>query len=1166
MIFICEDSSAQFDCDLSLAPSPTSILAPVVPGCDNSNSNLNPDYINKYKKIETYIPDSNTPIKHLKIAFHIFTGPGTVINSPTTISDANQVVAWINGFYTNVVPASYPIAGTPYLNDTKIRFDLDSRIFFYNGTSLYNNTSINTLQSYVQSVDPSRMDYLNIYFTAGSSLPYSFTPYPNFILGGSSSTSSLYGDQGIFMQVGSSGFNYVHAQTLAHEIGHALDLYHTYQPSCCHETCNSSDPDFLYDLFGASPPSVCWEQGSFGCTVTPGTNICTNNMMGGVNLLNYYFSPMQIGKLHRALSIKNTRKYVKETPFNPIAHNITVNETWDFDIRWYSDIVVKTGVTMTVKCKILMADQAKIIVERGATLIIDGGTITSAYQMWKGIEVWGDRTKSQLPSAGITYQGKVILKNGAKIENAVEGILTIKRDNTGVFDWNYTGGIIKADNSMFYNCKTAVAYLSYQNFIPTNPTVKLNNQGYFKNCEFKTTGQLKNLSISPYAFISMYDVQGIRFLGNLFRNEASITDNLGIKGDGIISVDAKYVVTSFCNVLPPFGSPCPTASSFKNSFENLQYGINASAGISPLNTLTVNNTNFSNNEFSLYIKTIDYPTITNNTFNIPSSSFPPIIPLPTYGVYLDNSTGFKLENNNFTTSEGGWIGSYVNNSQYYANSVYNNYYSNLYVGNIAANDNLDNSMNIGLKMNCDDFITNGYDIAILPATNPTTDVDQFQGLCVTGQPKYLTRNSYSAYCTGSENQYYVDKSSSYYIVHANSNELFAEPACKDPLVLSGDCSGMTRNRPLDCPSTLGGTYASISSTKAAILAQIPQLKVALDDGGSPILISSINSQISPGQLKDLLISKSPYLSDQVLISYINLIHLPPFGNLKNVILANSPVSDDVINALNVIPLPAGIRQDINSAQTGISSRTNLEGQIQMLRAENDLLLSDKIRLFLNDTVISNPMDSVIQILKTEGRTDIRCKLIDAYIANKDYAEAQMEVDAMRLDGELDDLCAFKELVITLRQAIEGCYKIQTDNAIKSQIEELANDNSKEGCKNAQSLLQEVFKLKFQEEILLPVTSKSMTHAMPPPAQNIAMVYPNPAQNSVNFMINSDGEELLGAYITISDLLGRQVGKQPVNSKGMAITFTTEGYSNGIYFYSFFNNGQLKESEKFIVNK
>jgi hypothetical protein len=127
------------------------------------------------------------------------------------------------------------------------------------------------------------------------------------------------------------------------------------------------------------------------------------------------------------------------------------------DIRVYNDIRVKAGNTLTVKCKIHFPDQASLIVEPRATLVLDGGTLTAACDMWRGIQLLGDANAVQGDTLS-TSQGVVRMYNGV-IENADEGIYL------GGFGNDYyskTGGIVMAYSTTFRNNWRSVCFNPYK--------------------------------------------------------------------------------------------------------------------------------------------------------------------------------------------------------------------------------------------------------------------------------------------------------------------------------------------------------------------------------------------------------------------------------------------------------------------------------------------------------------------------------------------------------------------------------------------------------------------------------------------------------------------------------------------------------------------------------
>lgn len=341
---------------------------------NNTLSNTNPVYVNKYRKIETYIPNDSTPAKIIQLSFNIFTGPGTLQGSPEDERTLRQILDWVNGWYSNVAQPSDPLPGVAFLPDTKIRFELGDRIYFYKNPKLAGSCNVFEMEKVVKAEDSTRMSFLNVYFTFGNCTQHAITPWPGFDY--YPTTKGMNGNQYVLMPI-TADPGYASAQTLAHELGHTLDLMHLYEGSCCHETCDNTSPEYLDDVFGPGGNKKCWQDGGWHCNPADTSNTCTNNMMSGVAVTGYYFSPKQIGKMHRALSIKTIKRYVKDTIHSPVPLVITGDETWDFEMRLYSDIIIKKGASLKLTAKLYMPSSTRIIVERGARLEVEEGCINS---------------------------------------------------------------------------------------------------------------------------------------------------------------------------------------------------------------------------------------------------------------------------------------------------------------------------------------------------------------------------------------------------------------------------------------------------------------------------------------------------------------------------------------------------------------------------------------------------------------------------------------------------------------------------------------------------------------------------------------------------------------------------------------------------------------------
>jgi hypothetical protein len=420
-------------------------------------------------------------------------------------------------------------------------------------------------------------------------------------------------------------------------------------------------------------------------------------------------------------------------------------------------------LTITGPAQYEFGENGRIVVEKGAKLIADGCTFTSTgickKGMWKGIEVWGDRTVSQTGIAGAANQGVVKLTN-VKISNARNGIAT----RNGSDGWFFNGGMIQCNNVIFENNRRSIEFLSYHN-IPPSGTTELKNFSYLKNCQFLTTGYLndpiyKTADNRPFtvAQVTMWDVKNIAVENCLFENNALKTDGTALfdsdhRGAGIFAIDAGILL---------YGG------TYINEFKGLSDAVWAISTGEP-DFVSIQGTDFKNNVHALTLEGVQSPVINLNTFEIPAHELNSAItdaPLqkgfnkPT-GLYLIGTPDFTAQENTFTKfgtaplstlPEEYNYGMIVNNCSGVFGSnlgyAYKNAFSNMNINLQTELDNRGSVTGSGLEYSCNNFNTRvNFDVTV-PDNAPASlySLLRDQGLCNASENQ--AGNSYTGGCSG----------------------------------------------------------------------------------------------------------------------------------------------------------------------------------------------------------------------------------------------------------------------------------------------------------------------------------------------------------------------------------------------------------------------------------
>lgn len=360
---------------------------------------------------------------------------------------------------------------------------------------------------------------------------------------------------------------------------------------------------------------------------------------------------------------------------------VNTSVTWS-GVRYLSNnLTVASGATLNITGTLYVSKGVLITVQRGATLKVNGGKITNCCgDMWHGIEVWGTTSAAQNVAAA---QGKLILQNGALIENAEEAVVTGRTINGGL-DPAYDGGVVQASNSTFSNNRRSVRITPFH---WTIGSVEPGNLSSFKNCTFETTRRLNDATLLPLAHVWLEDVKNVNLYGCKFRNTAPASVyGTGQRGDGVVSIDAQYSVNDLYNSIS--WSPVVIAPS---AFEGLDYGVRADFTAGVAKWVVVQNSDFDNVWRGVQVNNSVGSSVLGNNFTGLPNALAVGFANATWGVRMNRASALSVSGNNIVGASAAYLESYGviidNCGNSASNAVGGNTLKNLYTGIAAVGNN-----------------------------------------------------------------------------------------------------------------------------------------------------------------------------------------------------------------------------------------------------------------------------------------------------------------------------------------------------------------------------------------------------------------------------------------------------------------------------------------------
>ncbi|MDX9905691.1 MAG: T9SS type A sorting domain-containing protein [Bacteroidales bacterium] len=813
-------------------------------------------------------------------------------------------------------------------------------------------------------------------------------------------------------------------------------------------------------------------------------------------------------------------------------------------------------------------------------MVINGGKLTKACnELWDGIEVHGQPLFRQTPE----YQGLIDIKNGGTIEFAKTAIITGKKDN-GIIINGFEGGIIIAENATFRDNEIDIEMLPYRDNVIV-PPFTWPNQSRFKECAFITDAVLYEYSY-PSAHIRLDGIYGLQITSCEFKNDVGFEKwTVNYLGTGIYSFNSTFLLKRACSLPIP---PCPEEYLIPCRFEGLNYGIRA-FNWSEIYNLSINKVDFVNNLVGIYLSGVNQAEITRNTFNCITNIVGDYNGSFLGGIYLDDCTGYKVEENSINGPQSipphyevKSIGIYVKNSGVDDNEIYNNTFRNQYIAIQA--EGINRGDRTGLCLKCNKLIANKNDFVVSPDQRIQSLSWGIKGLQGTFEelPDAPAGNEFREYSNeevGVNNNgilknwnYYNDGNHVTYIQHVTPPYKY-KPGdhnyYSDNTFRRYQTTIQYDNN--SCPSHIQDPVYKdfydprLTMENAGIQAALYQtLLDTLIDGGDTY---SLNQDVMMGlpnealELWQRLINESPYLSDTVIKSAIYKENVLPNAMIRDIMVLNPQTakSNEFINLLDyrMAPMSDTMMSEILEGQGILGSKEILESHLSYWSEKKAFARNDLIRSWLSDTTIYHPYDSIIELFQNENDIDAIYRLASCFTNNNQFTEAlstlQIAPSIFQLTEEKEDVyqdyLTYFNIVKMMNDSSINAYEL--DSTSINALSEIMDHGYPQVGGYSRGLLVNGNHIQFYETVA-PVgeykSSKIPASGYKRPENKIndhLKVFPNPA---TDFIIADFNTLALSSYgeIRIVDMNGKLCKAIPLLKYQDQIVINLSNLTSGTY--------------------
>ncbi len=848
--------------------------------------------------------------------------------------------------------------------------------------------------------------------------------------------------------------------------------------------------------------------------------------------------------------------------------------------RLCGDLWVGPDSDLTMWDDIYSPEDVKIYIEPTGMLTMDGCTFDKLPEtdrgMWQGVQVWGNKNLDQGSHNRKYKQGYLEMKNGATISNAIVGV-----DLWDPWDYQTTGGIIKATDANFINNAKGVRIEEYLYYYPdNNPATgtELNYNSSFTRCRFEVNGDF--IGTEPfYEHVKLSKVKGITFNGCEFilRNPNS---HVATWAKGLLAHDASFSINSSYDL---------HSNLIRQAvFDGLYMGVEALGDITSSITtrsFSIKNTDFANNDCGVFARATGFPTVINCNFAVGRGDSDCAM-----GIYAEGINDFAIENNHFEPAQicpDDSFGIVVKDSNTSGTQIYQNDFESLYCGNLAIGENRIGEY--GLEYRCNQNALNSIDFYVQRnVASPINGVKPNQGSESLAADNTFSIDGYHFYNEADETKMFY-----YYQKNAENEE---------PMRISSSVNKSEVIQTDNCPSHYGNGGGSSNGGLTPVLSDtqkhqremdyynaystynsVKNLYDRLTDGGSThSTVADIRtaSSYDMWDLRAKLLGASPYLSEEVLKEAADRDDVFTESVLFEILASNPDElrKSDIISYVEnkTHPLPQYMTDILKQMANGTTYKTVLLNQMANYSHDYRLAAADMVRSILNDSVVD--VDELRGWLSNMNDIASDREIISTYMAEGDFNTAFSLADMLpslyHLEG--DDLDAhddYMELLRLYRNLYnEGRNTMQMDSTEIALVETIAYGSNGTPKHMAQSILEGAYRYHFEECPIVPYPGNERggcVENIDPQSYGKAMglnvdVKPNPATTwvAVDFTLPGDAKD---AMLVLTNTMGVKFLQTNLNGNVGQKVLDLREFANGVYMLTV-QCGECSHTEKLVITK